>query len=177
VRTICAVTIGLLALAAASWAEELPSSVTSYYDDWNFVVLNSRPAERQAIWEEFTMRDRLPDSHAGAEILQRMKRIEATTVTTGTTMPIPYPRIQPVRSELLAPDNRWAGNNDQILMDVLVMRVPDQRATSLYDPHWPFRSQEYPTDLPVMGRYTDRWQRAEAGWRLHRSPAVAVSVR
>lgn len=176
-RTMYLMAFGLVVLAGTSWADELPTTVGSYYDDWNFVVLNSRPAERQAIWQQFKQQDKVPNSPAGTEILRRMERIDATMIVLESTMPMQYSTMSPVRPELLIPDSRWFGTVDEIVLEVSIMRFPNERTLSVSDSEWPVRNAGYPEDLPVMGHYTDRWHRVRTSWQLHRSLVVHVSSR
>jgi hypothetical protein len=187
-RAGLAALVALAAIAAGLPADddhvaELPPSVELFYEDWNFVVANSLPPEREALWAERrqsarrTENDTHPKLSAAArEITKRMERIADALFSHETGMPTVFDRPPIPSSELLVVASARRIGDDVVVLDVRPVDFPARRAASVRADAWPQKADPsaFP-DLPTMGRYTDRWVLRDGSWRLTRCVAVPVA--
>ncbi|MFP4114299.1 MAG: hypothetical protein ACOC2Y_05915 [Spirochaetota bacterium] len=167
--------MGLLFLACALHANELPEAIGSFYEDWNFVVANSTPVERTALWEiRRATGDRLTD--AETRILRTLERIAAVVFPDDGTMPVAWADPPVPTSELLAVIGTRHVEADVIVVDLAVTPFPARRARSVGEDSWPQDADPAAFgDLRGMGRYRDRWYRRDGRWKLTRCVAVPVT--
>lgn len=162
-----------LVLTAPIWAQEIPGPITSYYEDWNYVVRNSTAHERAAIWSSYRRHESSALSGAQQELLVRMNRIVEATAPQYYAMPMLLAGTStPVSSEILAPSGHRSSGKSELLLQVSAMQIVGHGAERarrsilrVFDPG---------TRLLRMCEYTDRWILRDGQWKVLRSPAMWV---
>lgn len=170
-----ALVLVLLACAAALWAQGLPPAISSYYQDWNYVVRNSTGPQRQVLWKAYRRKETAVLTGAEQELLVRMSRVAEATDSRHYSMPMLLAgSASPVTSELLLPTGHRAVGRTRLVVRLRVLQPPADSAVPagrsigrLFQ-----RKPEYLT----MCRYTDEWTFRGGRWRVLRSPLVWVTV-
>lgn len=164
----------MVTVAAALWGEELPKSIVSYYEDWNFVALHSTLQQREALWSAYRRSDRALLPVASVKLLTRMTHIVQATEEQESSMPMLLAgQRPPVTSEMLVPFKQSFNGDTEIVVQVKVMQLPtvrDRKASKLR-----FGSNSGPASVS-MCQYTDRWTQRGGEWKVLRSPFVWVAV-
>jgi hypothetical protein len=100
---VLAIILFAMISALSVWPVDLPDSVSSFYDDWNFVVLSSTQAQRNGLSD---LRRAHPEARISPEerdLLNAIERIRQTFDRPQGSMPNAMLPASPITSEVLDP--------------------------------------------------------------------------
>lgn len=163
----------LLMLTVTLWAQVLPRPITSYYEDWNYVVRNSTEHQRAALWSAYRRHEEAVLSGVEQELLVRMNRIVDATSPQHFSMPMLLAgTASPVATEILVPSEPATIGEARILVRVKVMQVITRGIEAGGEP------SAHPAGgtLLRMCQYTDEWRQRGGQWKVLRSPIVWVDA-
>ena len=164
----------LLMVAGLLSAEELPTAITSYYDDWNFVASNSTLHQREVLWSAYQQSITRELSGTDQQIIVRMDRILRATEPQKIVMPMLLAAtVPPVTQEILVPSSHIAQGDGEFIVRVMAMQTPVAEPAH---GHEPTSSPSRLKNMTSMCQYTDRWVDRDGSWKVIRSAYVWVDA-
>ncbi len=173
----------------------IPQAVLAYYDDWNFVVLNSDPFEWHGLWAMLKRADndpaalKLPNERQ-AKVAQALSRVANRTLLSTGLMPIEGFDELPITGEILRP--LWAGLPDgkpggmgsvSVAWDagvqITVLAGPSSGPTliskeTLTTPLSAQQMAAIVAEAPHTSQITHVWMRVNGEWKVERSLAILI---
>lgn len=163
--------------AAQLPGEELPVGIVSYYDDWNFVMANSTPNERNSIWGLAQRDSANALSSREQSLLRIMERLNGMKIIPRSVMPGRFSGIQFSESYLFLPLQYLGDLVNTVQLVVAVIPIPPKHMGSVANDSWPISPDTVTAGNPTMGRMTHRWRLEAEGWRMSPEPALKIGDR
>ena len=164
--------IGLTA-AGLIQAQDMPAEMETFYEDWNFVVLNSTSSERNTLWMFASAGQASNLSASGQEVVERMTRIAGTLEQHATIMPTVFERSPIVSSELAIPADVEQTGRSAYTVIVSRVTVPSRLMASVDDDDWPREVRDIDAhELTAAGQFIDHWVKSDGKWKVLRSIAI-----
>jgi hypothetical protein len=161
--------IALMAAGVAP-AEDMPSEIVGFYDDWNFVVLNSTGSERNTLWMIETEGQTENLSVSGQEVVERMTRIHEMLERHAAIMPTSFERPPVVSSELTIPTKVTQDGRSAFTVVVSRVTIPLRLVKSVDDSDWPWELSDLDGHgLTAAGQFIDQWVESNGKWKVLRS--------